>query len=101
MMIVKMLLYTGVRVSELISIKLSDVDFHYCQIRINKGKGSKDRIVPFPQSFKEMLAMHADSMKKKQAVNIRTGEYERFWPNIQRKPVLFKIYRRTSCDISC
>ncbi|WP_231571033.1 tyrosine-type recombinase/integrase [Gordoniibacillus kamchatkensis] len=43
-MIVKTLLYTGVRVSELINIKLSDVDFHYCQIRINKGKGSKGRI---------------------------------------------------------
>jgi len=23
-----------------------------------------DRIVPFPQSFKEMLAMYADSMRK-------------------------------------
>ncbi|WP_408634733.1 protease inhibitor I42 family protein [Paenibacillus zanthoxyli] len=30
--------------------------------------GKKDRIVPFPRSIKEMLAMHADSMKKKQAV---------------------------------
>lgn len=34
MMIVKTLLYTGVRVSELINIRLSDVDFHYCQIRL-------------------------------------------------------------------
>ncbi len=68
MMIVKTLLYTGARVSELINIKLADVDFHYCQIRINKGKGNKDRIVPFPQSFKELLAMHADLMSKKQAV---------------------------------
>jgi integrase/recombinase XerD len=67
MMIVKTLLYTGVRVSELINIKLTDIDFYYCQIRINKGKGNKDRIVPFPQSFKELLAMHADSMQKKQA----------------------------------
>ncbi len=64
MMTVKTLMYTGVRVSELINIKLADIDFHYCQNRINKGKGSKDRIVPFPQSFKELLAMHADSMKK-------------------------------------
>ncbi|GGD78857.1 tyrosine-type recombinase/integrase [Paenibacillus nasutitermitis] len=47
MMIVKTLMYTGARVSELISIKLADIDFHYCQIRINKGKGSKDRIVLF------------------------------------------------------
>ncbi|WP_336077182.1 tyrosine-type recombinase/integrase [Paenibacillus sp. 203] len=60
MMIAKTLLYTGGRVSELINIKLTDVDFHYCQIRINKGEGSKNRIVPFLQSFKGMLAMHAN-----------------------------------------
>lgn len=68
MMIVKTLLYTGVRVSELVNIKLTDIDLNYCQIRINKGKGNKDRIVPFPKSFKEVLAMHMDNMIKKQAV---------------------------------
>ncbi|MGG4191936.1 hypothetical protein [Paenibacillus sp. cl6col] len=40
---------------------MADSDFHYCQIRINKGKGRKDRIVPFPQTFKELLSMHTDS----------------------------------------
>lgn len=53
MIIIKTFLYTGVRVSELINIKLDDVDLNYCQIRINKGKGNKDRIVPFPNSFRE------------------------------------------------
>lgn len=52
MLIIKTLLYTGARVSELINIKLDDVDFRSCQIRITEGKGKKDRIVPFPQSFK-------------------------------------------------
>lgn len=75
MVIVKTLMYTGIRVSELIHIKLTDIDSNYCQIRINKGKGSKDRIVPFPQSFKELLAMHVDSMRKKQAVYL----FESFW----------------------
>src|SRR5699024_9450489 len=54
--IIKTFLYTGVRVSELINIELTDVDLSSCQIRINKGKGDKDRIVPFPQSFRELLA---------------------------------------------
>ena len=62
--IIKTLLYTGVRVSELISIKLSDVDLDNCQIRINKGKGNKDRIVPFPSSFMEVLAVHVANAKK-------------------------------------
>jgi len=64
-MIIKTLLYTGVRVSELVRILLSDVDFDRCQIRINQGKGKKDRIVPFPEDFKEVLMMHTQSIEEK------------------------------------
>lgn len=59
--LIKTLLYTGVRVSELVKIKNSDVDLSVCQIRITDGKGKKDRIVPFPSGFKEILAMHIES----------------------------------------
>lgn len=65
MMIVKTLLYTGVRVSELVKIQLEDIDFDRCQIRINQGKGKKDRIVPFPLSFKENMAFHVESIEQK------------------------------------
>ena len=67
MLIIKTLLYTGVRVSELINIKLNNVDINSCQIRIIQGKGSKDRQVPFPMAFRETLAMHIDDMKKNHA----------------------------------
>ena len=50
---IKTLLYTGVRVTELIHIKLSDIDFDRCQMRINEGKGKKDRIVPYPTAFRD------------------------------------------------
>jgi integrase/recombinase XerD len=63
--IIKTLLYTGVRVSELVNIKLSEVDLDRCQIKVTEGKGKKDRIVPFPSSFRETLAMHIDKMNKK------------------------------------
>ncbi len=77
MVIIKTLLYTGVRVSELVNIKLSDVDFQSCQIRINAGKGGKDRIVPFPVSFKEVLAMHADTMDQKKATYLFESTWKR------------------------
>ncbi|MFX5547155.1 tyrosine-type recombinase/integrase, partial [Acinetobacter baumannii] len=41
LLIIKTLLYTGARDTELINMKLSDVDFQRCQIRINSGKGDK------------------------------------------------------------
>lgn len=67
MMIIKTLVYTSVRVNELINIKLAEIDFQRCQIKINKGKGEKDRIVPFPPAFKEVLAMHVASMRDKRS----------------------------------
>lgn len=70
MVMIKTLLYTGVRVGELIKIRLKDVDLDRCQIRINQGKGGKDRVVPFPSKFQETLALHIDQMQAKKATHL-------------------------------
>jgi len=75
--LIKTLLYTGVRVSELVAIRLADVDFDRCQIRINQGKGGKDRVVPFPQGFKETLALHADGQGKKGATHLFESSWKK------------------------
>jgi integrase/recombinase XerD len=67
MVLIKTLFYTGVRVSELVTIRLHEVDLERCQIRIQQGKGGKDRIVPFPHAFRELLGMHIQQMHRKQA----------------------------------
>jgi integrase/recombinase XerD len=65
--LIKTLLYTGVRVAELVRIHRDDVDLDACRIRITQGKGNKDRYVPFPAPFKETLALHIDAMRSKNA----------------------------------
>lgn len=45
---------TGIRVSELCNIKIDDINFSNCTINIF-GKGKKERIVIFNESFKEDL----------------------------------------------
>ena len=65
--LIKTLLYTGVRVAELVRIRRDDVDLDTCRIRITQGKGRKDRYVPFPDSFKETLALHLDATQTKGA----------------------------------
>ena len=50
--------------SELIRLKIRDVDFDRRQLRIVSGKGKKDRIVPFPKSFRETLALHVSNANK-------------------------------------
>ncbi|MDJ0635598.1 MAG: tyrosine-type recombinase/integrase [Xenococcaceae cyanobacterium MO_188.B29] len=90
MVIIKTLLYTGVRVSELINIRLDDVDFKRCQIRINSGKGGKDRIVPFPVSFKEVLAMHVDRMVQQQATYLFESNWKRKYSDRGIRKILAK-----------
>lgn len=68
MVIIKTLLYTGIRVGELVSVKIEDINLDDMVIKIINGKGSKDRIVPFPNSFKEVLAMHINSSLKKGSI---------------------------------
>lgn len=79
MVLIKTLLYTGIRVGELIKVKIEDVSLSQCQIRINDGKSHKDRIVPFPKDFREVLVAHIKSHKEKKAKylfeSIRKGPY--------------------------
>ena len=67
MVLIKTLFYIGVRVSELVTIRLQEVDLERCQIRIQQGKGGKDRMVPFPQAFRELLGLHMQQMHQKGA----------------------------------
>jgi integrase/recombinase XerD len=60
----KLLFYTAVRVSELVRIRAEDVDTQQCKIFINRGKGSKDRYILFPRSFRLVLRSHLKANPK-------------------------------------
>jgi integrase len=60
-LMLRLLFYTAVRVSELCAIEVADVDLENCKIRINEGKGSKDRYVLFGKSFATALRAHIAS----------------------------------------
>src|SRR5262249_5385745 len=47
--------YTAVRVSELVSIRIEDLDLDAGKIFIDQGKGDKDRYILFPESFRLIL----------------------------------------------
>src|ERR1019366_7259847 len=77
MVLIKTLFYTGVRVSELVNIRLDEVDLDRCQIRITRGKGNKDRVVPFPDSFKETLGQHMDLLHGKGATYLFESSWKK------------------------
>ncbi|MGB9833019.1 MAG: site-specific tyrosine recombinase/integron integrase, partial [Caldisericum exile] len=55
--IVAFLIYTGVRVGELINIKIEDVNLNENYVRI-KGKGDKERFVPISLELSNILRQH-------------------------------------------
>jgi integrase len=57
-LMLRLLFFTAVRVSELCNIQVADVDLEACKIRINQGKGSKDRYVLFGKGFATALRTH-------------------------------------------
>lgn len=57
-LMLRLLFFTGVRVSELCRIEVADVDVENCKVFISQGKGSKDRYVLFGKSFATALRTH-------------------------------------------
>ena len=57
-LMLRLLFQTAVRVSELCGIQVGDIDLENHKIRINAGKGDKDRFVLFGKSFATALRTH-------------------------------------------
>ena len=57
-LMLRLLFYTGVRVSELCGIEVSHVDLENCKVFVDQGKGSKDRYVLFGKGFATALRTH-------------------------------------------
>lgn len=62
--IVEALYTTGVRISELLNIKLDDIKWETRQIWIRKGKGNKERFVLFTHDCAERLTTYLDARHK-------------------------------------
>lgn len=54
---------SGIRLSEAIFLKIEDIDGDRNQIRINKGKGNKDRLVLIPDCLLEILRIYYTKVK--------------------------------------
>ena len=63
-LILEILYATGIRVSELVNIKISDIDFYRKEIRI-LGKGNKERIDPFGEYCLDAINMFLEDGRKK------------------------------------
>ncbi len=58
------LLYgTGMRLTEMLGLRIKDVDFELNQITVREGKGGKDRVTMLPESLKAELMVQVQAAK--------------------------------------
>ncbi len=62
----RLMFYTAVRVSELAGIRVEDVDLAAGKIFIERGKGDKDRYILFPESFRIALQLYLSTVPDNQ-----------------------------------
>lgn len=72
-LIIELLYSTGIRVSELVNIKIKNIKVHENQIKI-LGKGNKERIVLFGTKAKELIKLYLNTYKENFKGNI-SDEY--------------------------
>ena len=60
---VKLLYAGGLRISEVVRLRVMDVDFGFKQITVRNGKGLSDRVTPFSENLMPLLANHLERVK--------------------------------------
>ena len=73
------LLYgTGLRLSEVIRLRVKDIDFGNKQIIVRDGKGGKDRRTMLPDQLTEMLKIHLENVWEVHQKDLEKG-YGKTW----------------------
>jgi integron integrase len=63
-LVVRLLYGSGLRITEVVRLRVLDVDFGYKQITVRCGKGNKDRVTTFPAKLTEPLEAHLEKVKQ-------------------------------------
>ena len=66
---IEMLYATGMRISELVNLKITDVDMKRCVVKVF-GKGSKERLVPFGEKALDSLRSYLNEREKSSSKEI-------------------------------
>jgi len=66
---IEMLYATGMRISELVNLKMTDVDMKRCVVKVF-GKGSKERLVPFGETALDSLRSYLNEREQSSSKEI-------------------------------
>jgi integron integrase len=72
-LVVNLLYGAGLRLNECLELRVKDLDAARSQLAVRRGKGGKDRFVPFPARVKEALASHLADVRRTHERDVAAG----------------------------
>ena len=76
----------GLRLMELVRLRVKDLDLERRQILVRDGKGRKDRLTVLPERYRSQLATNLRSVREIHARDLEQGYAgATFWPTLARK----------------
>ena len=88
-LILELFYSTGIRQSELINLKVLDIDFKLCQLKV-LGKRDKERIIPFPSNLLETIKDYLSYSEAQRGYLFLNENGEKLYP--QKVYIIVKEY---------
>lgn len=91
--IIELLYATGIRVSELVNIKIKDIDMNLPGVKV-LGKGNKERFIPFGEFCKQSIERYLDEFQPR-----KTNDHEYLIVNMNGEPITERGVRYVLNDV--
>ncbi len=93
-LLVRMLMFTGIRRAEICSLNVSDVNLTHARVRI-RGKGDRDRVVPIPAPLDLRVLVAGRKPTEPLFIGRRRGR------RLDREAVSYIFTRKVSPAVGC
>jgi integron integrase len=80
-LILEMLYGTGLRVNELVNLRVKDIDFDQKRIQVIGGKGNKDRFTILPSPIIDKLRKHLEKVEQMHHEDLKKGNGIAYLPD--------------------
>jgi integron integrase len=74
-LLVQLLYGCGLRLKEVLNIRLQDLDFENHLLHVRQGKGNKDRVLPLPESLQDSLQAHIQYLQGRYQQDLNTRSW--------------------------
>ena len=94
LLVVKLLYGSGLRISEVVRLRVQDIDIDYCQLMIRNAKGNKDRYTLLPNTLLDELTLHLKKVR-----NLHERDKAKGWGYVPLPKALERKYTSANRSI--